>query len=78
MSGELSGMVYDGPMTENQSVIEKIAMINFGEKRLKFLLDRPLISAPRALAGPRGNPNKATTKNHCFIRDPSITLFEYR
>ncbi|MGY6242636.1 hypothetical protein ACW910_34940 (plasmid) [Burkholderia ambifaria] len=60
MSAELSGMVYDYPMTENQSVIEEIAMVNCGRKILKFFLDRPLISS---LSGPPGRPGSVQQTN---------------
>ena len=72
MSGELSGMVYDRPMTENQSVIEEIAMINCGEKRLKSLLNWPLTvgsGAPTSAAVGLGKSNPAI---HSFILDPAI------
>ncbi|ELW9526630.1 hypothetical protein SIO92_000857 [Burkholderia cenocepacia] len=42
MSAELSGMVYDCPMTENQSVIEENEMNNCAGKSLKFLVGLPL------------------------------------
>ncbi|MDS0858907.1 hypothetical protein NUV25_14450 [Burkholderia pseudomultivorans] len=44
MSGELSGMVYDGPMTANQSIIDEIEMIIFRRKILKFFRKPPLTS----------------------------------
>ncbi|WP_162999210.1 hypothetical protein [Burkholderia sp. Nafp2/4-1b] len=50
MSAELSGMVYDGPMTENQSVIEEIAMINCDDETLKFRLNWPLTVGPQGSA----------------------------
>ena len=53
-------MVYDCPMTENQSVIEEIAMVNCGEKILKFFPDRPLISC---LYGPPGLPGSVQQTN---------------
>ncbi|AOK43184.1 hypothetical protein WK35_20250 [Burkholderia vietnamiensis] len=43
MSGELSGMVYDGPMTGNQWIVDEIAMINCAAEFLKFRRNRPLI-----------------------------------
>ncbi|WP_175671855.1 hypothetical protein [Burkholderia ambifaria] len=72
MSAELSGMVYDCPMTANQSVIEEIAMVNCGEKILKFFLDRPLISS---LYGPPGLPGSVQQTNpdiYSSIHDPAI------
>ncbi|WP_175694706.1 hypothetical protein [Burkholderia ambifaria] len=47
-------------MTENQSVIEEIAMVNCGEKILKFFVDRPLISS---LYGPPGLPGSIQQTN---------------
>lgn len=65
-------MVYDCPMTENQSVIEEIAMVNCGEEILKFFLDRPLISS---LYGPPGLPGSVQQTNpdiYSSIHDPAI------
>ncbi|WP_175765399.1 hypothetical protein [Burkholderia ambifaria] len=59
-------------MTENQSVIEEIAMVNCGRKILKFFLDRPLTSG---LHMPTGGPGGLPSTNpdiHSFIRDPAI------
>ncbi|KAB0649160.1 hypothetical protein [Burkholderia diffusa] len=70
MSAELSGMVYDRPMTENQSVVEEIAMVNCDEKILKFFSNRPLTSG---LDGPTGLPgglDKSNPDIHSFIFDP--------
>jgi hypothetical protein len=44
-------MVYDCPMTENQSVIEEIAMVNCGEKILKLFSHQPLTSGLHTPAG---------------------------
>ncbi|PNO73597.1 hypothetical protein EGT41_29700 [Burkholderia cenocepacia] len=67
MSAELSGMVYDCPMTENQSAIEEIAMINCREKRLKFLLDGPLTVGPGVPSGLPGDLGKSDLDIHSFI-----------
>ncbi|WP_082729479.1 hypothetical protein [Burkholderia sp. FL-7-2-10-S1-D7] len=72
MSAELSGMVYDRPMTENQSVIEKIAMNNCGEKFLKFFSNRPLTSGLNDPAGLPGSLDKSNPDIHPFICDPAI------
>lgn len=60
-------MVYDCPMTENQSAIEKIAMINCREKRLKFLLDRPLTASLGVPSGLPGDLGKSDLDIHSFI-----------
>jgi len=65
-------MVYDRPMTENQSVIEKIEMINFGRKILKFSPSLPLTSGR---FGPARLPGAASMVNpdiDSFIFDPAI------
>ncbi|MGU7781074.1 hypothetical protein [Burkholderia sp. PU8-34] len=46
MSAELSGMVYDGPMTMNQSIINRIEMIIFRQEFLKFSAPMPLTIDP--------------------------------
>ncbi|CAM2169787.1 hypothetical protein BC2230_10991 [Burkholderia cepacia] len=51
MSAELSGMVYDAPMTGNQSFIDKNAMNNCGERTLKYCRDLPLTLCLKASAG---------------------------
>ncbi|WP_164714725.1 hypothetical protein [Burkholderia ambifaria] len=59
-------------MTENQSVIEEIAMVNCGRKILKFFLDRPLIFS---LYGPPGLPGSVRQTNpdiYSSIHDPAI------
>ena len=72
MSAELSGMVHDRPMTENQSVIEKIAMINCGGKILKFFPERPLISGRCGLARLPGAASRSNPDMGSFILDPAI------
>ncbi|WP_179950364.1 hypothetical protein [Burkholderia sp. RF2-non_BP3] len=59
-------------MTENQSVVEKIAMINCGEKILKFFSNRPLTSGPSGPAGVPGGLDKSNPDIHSFICDPII------
>ncbi|WP_354162440.1 hypothetical protein [Burkholderia sp. 567] len=72
MSAELSGMVYDCPMTENQSVIEEIAMVNCGEEILKFFLDRPLISSLYGQPGLPGSVQQTNPDIYSSIHDPAI------
>ncbi|RQZ18636.1 hypothetical protein DIE15_06835 [Burkholderia sp. Bp9031] len=72
MSAELSGMVYDRPMTRNQSVIEEIAMINCGEKTLKFFSNRPLTSGLRGPVGLPGSVQQTNPDIHSFIHDPTV------
>ncbi|QRR06653.1 hypothetical protein FPJ27_09650 [Burkholderia sp. MS455] len=67
MSAELSGMVYDCPMTVNQSIIEKIGMINCGGKNLKFFAGLPLTPDHQRCGVCRIG---GVTDIHCFIRVP--------
>ncbi|HDR9481855.1 TPA: hypothetical protein QDC20_003270 [Burkholderia aenigmatica] len=48
MSAELSGMVYDAPMTGNQSFIDKNEMNNCDERALKYYRNLPLTSCHKA------------------------------
>ncbi|WP_162499721.1 hypothetical protein [Burkholderia sp. MSMB0856] len=59
-------------MTENQSVVEKIAMINCGEKILKFFSNRPLTSGLKGPTGVPGGLDKSNPDIHSFICDPII------
>ncbi|WAS56124.1 hypothetical protein MK974_23765 [Burkholderia ambifaria] len=72
MSAELSGMVYDCPMTENQSVIEEIAMVNCGEEILKLFSKRPLTSGLHAPPGRPGGLPQMNPDIYSFIFDPAI------
>ncbi|HIH2749167.1 hypothetical protein L3V59_18930 [Burkholderia aenigmatica] len=51
MSAELSGMVYDAPMTGNQSFIDKNEMNNCGERTLKYCRNLPLTQCLKASTG---------------------------
>ncbi|MGU7811046.1 hypothetical protein [Burkholderia sp. AW49-1] len=59
-------------MTENQSVVEKLAMINCGEKTLKFFSNRPLTSGLNGPAGLPGGLDKSNPDIHSFNFDPVI------
>ncbi|WP_083214457.1 hypothetical protein [Burkholderia stabilis] len=72
MSGELSGMVYDCPMTVNQSIIEEIEMINCDVKSLKFFADLPLTSRRHSQGGCWICRIGGVADIHCFIRIPAI------
>nr|WP_082664530.1 hypothetical protein [Burkholderia ambifaria] len=72
MSAELSGMVYDRPMTENQSVIEEIAMVYCDGKILKFFSNRPLTLGPCGSAGLAGSLQQTNPDIHSFNHDPAI------
>ncbi|WP_155774268.1 hypothetical protein [Burkholderia pseudomultivorans] len=79
MSGELSGMVYDGPMTENQSIIDEIEMVIFRRKILKFFRKLPLTSRRLHRRGIRADARRAARGYSCFyflIRDGNQV--EYR
>ncbi|WP_155624481.1 hypothetical protein [Burkholderia diffusa] len=67
MSAELSGMLYDRPMTENQSIVEKIAMVNCSEKILKFFSDRPLTAGLNGSTGLSAGLDKSNPDIHSFI-----------
>ncbi|MCA8271257.1 hypothetical protein LGN17_01800 [Burkholderia sp. AU30280] len=56
MSAELSGMVYDAPMTENQSFIDKNEMNNCGESALKYWRNLPLTLVLKASNGTTAQP----------------------
>ncbi|NTY39397.1 hypothetical protein FCJ57_24275 [Burkholderia diffusa] len=72
MSGELSGMVYDCPMTVNQSIIEKIGMINCGGKNLKFFAILPLTSGLQRPCRCWLCRIGGVADIHCFIHPPVI------
>ncbi|WP_155681634.1 hypothetical protein [Burkholderia stagnalis] len=48
-SAELSGMLYDGPMNLNQTIILKIGMTNCLTIILKFFERMPLTAGPASL-----------------------------
>ncbi|WP_175047064.1 hypothetical protein [Burkholderia lata] len=56
MSAELSGMVYDAPMTGNQSFIDKNEMNNCDERTLKYYRNLPLTSCHKASIGTTARP----------------------
>jgi len=68
-------MVYDCPMTENQSAIEEIAMINCGGKSLKFYADSPLTSDHRSQHGCGARRIAGMAEIHCFIHDPQNLFY---
>ncbi|HEB3530442.1 TPA: hypothetical protein RZC51_001934 [Burkholderia cenocepacia] len=70
MSAELSGMVYDCPMTENQSAIEENEMNNCAGKSLKFFVGLPLTFGrhTQQVCGVRGIAGIADI--HFFIHAP--------
>ncbi|WP_216089951.1 hypothetical protein [Burkholderia sola] len=78
MSAALSGMVYDCPMTENQSIIEEIAMINCARKCLKFFADLPLTFRHHAPYGRGARRIAGIAEIHCFIHSRNIRLIEFR
>ncbi|WP_155633856.1 hypothetical protein [Burkholderia cepacia] len=61
MSAELSGMVYDAPMTGNQSFIDKNAMNNCDERTLKYWQDLPLTLRREASAAANAWPESRNT-----------------
>ncbi|RQS85263.1 hypothetical protein DF032_02455 [Burkholderia seminalis] len=75
MSAELSGMVYDCPMTVNQSFIEEIAMNNCGGKSLKFFPDWPLTSRRQCRYGCMICRIFEVADIHCFIHDPQNRFY---
>ncbi|AWV01796.1 hypothetical protein DM992_19960 [Burkholderia sp. JP2-270] len=75
MSAELSGMVYDCPMTVNQSIIEEIGMINCSRRDLKFFAGLPLITGPQHRCGCRLCRICGVADIHCFIRTPAIRSY---
>ncbi|MBN3820415.1 hypothetical protein G3N57_29345 [Paraburkholderia sp. Se-20369] len=78
MSAELSGMVYDCPMTVNQSIIEQTGMINCGGKSLKFFFGLPLTSGLELQRGCRVCRIGGAADIHCFITRRKINPDEYR
>ncbi|OXI29714.1 hypothetical protein CFB89_20810 [Burkholderia sp. AU16741] len=75
MSAELSGMVYDCPMTENQSFIEEIEMNNCTRKSLKFFADWPLTSRHPAPGGRGPRRIAGIVEIHCFIHAPQHSFY---
>ncbi|WDR86451.1 hypothetical protein [Burkholderia ambifaria] len=59
-------------MTENQLVIEEIAMVNCGEENLKLFSKRPLISGLHAPSGRPGGLPQMNPDIYSFIFDPAI------
>ncbi|WP_105132273.1 hypothetical protein [Burkholderia sp. BE12] len=75
MSGELSGMVYDCPMTENQSFIEEIEMNNCEGKNLKFFADLPLTSRRHTRYGRSARRIARIADIHRFIHAPQNPFY---
>ncbi|OXJ14086.1 hypothetical protein CFB39_23260 [Burkholderia sp. AU6039] len=67
MSAELSGMVYDAPMTENHSFIDKNEMNNCDESTLKVCRDLPLTSCHKASIGDPARPLNSRFGYFIFI-----------
>ncbi|NIE57824.1 hypothetical protein F3J12_06810 [Burkholderia sp. Ax-1735] len=67
MSAELSGMVYDAPMTENHSFIDKNEMNNCDESALKYCRDLPLTSCHEASTGGPARPLNSRFGYFIFI-----------
>ncbi|WP_122169356.1 hypothetical protein [Burkholderia stabilis] len=78
MSDELSGMVYDRPMTENQSVIEENEMINCDRKILKYFVDLPLTSDLQGLCDRPLRRTGNAADIHSFIIFRKNNLIECR
>ncbi|WP_080747664.1 hypothetical protein [Burkholderia cepacia] len=75
MSAELSGMVYDRPMTENQSFIEENGMNNCAGKILKFFADLPLTSSRYTRRGCGARCVAVMADIHCFIHAPQNPFY---
>ncbi|OXI57041.1 hypothetical protein CFB47_26905 [Burkholderia sp. AU27893] len=67
MSAELSGMVYDAPMTGNQSFIDKNEMNNCDESTLKICRYLPLTSCHKASIGDPARPGHSSFGYFIFI-----------